>query len=271
MRALGLMLIACSLPLHGAAAETTDRKDCPPADPSCSAAGRAVLPISSLAFAPRSEGALLKGEQFGLTVAPLTLVEPGGRARLQIEVSRQQALPKNSFVRVRGLPSSVTVSPGHLIASGVWAIPIGALPDLTIAAPDSLAGWSEIAVTLAIADGAVLAEAKTKLIVASRAASARLASTPEDQDRAQQFHAQGMDQIKVGNIAAARRFFELAAEAGLAGSVMELASTYDPNELGKYGAFGPRPDVEAAQRLYRKAQQLGAADAEERLRRLATR
>ena len=93
--------------------------------------------------------------------------------------------------------------------------------------------------TLAIADGAVLAEAKTKLIVASRAASARLASTPEDQDRAQQFHAQGMEQIKIGNIAAARRFFELAAEAGLANSVMELAGTYDPNELGKFGAFGP--------------------------------
>jgi TPR repeat protein len=80
-----------------------------------------------------------------------------------------------------------------------------------------------------------------------------------------------MEQIKIGNIAAARRFFELAAEAGLASSVMELASTYDPNELGKFGAFAPRPDVEAAQRLYRKAQQLGAADAEERLRRLATR
>jgi hypothetical protein len=272
MRTLRFMLIACCIPLHGAAAQTTDRKDCPPADTACSAAGRGVLPINSLAFAPRSEGALIKGEQSGLTVAPLVLVEPGGRTRLLIEVSRQQALPKNSFVRIRGLPSSVTVSQGHSVASGVWAIPIDALPDLTIAAPDSLAGWSEIAVTLAIADGAVLAESKTKLVVASRAearaASARYSTTPEDQDRAQQFHAQGMEQIKIGNVAGARRFFELAAEAGLASSVMELAGTYDPNELGKFGAFGPRPDVETAQRLYRKAHQLGAANAEERLRRL---
>jgi len=114
------------------------------------------------------------------------------------------------------------------------------------------------------------------LVVASRsketsAASARPSSTPDDHDRALQFHAQGMEQIKIGNIAGARRLFELAAEAGLASSVMELASTYDPNELGKFGAFGPRPDVEVAQRLYRKAQQLGAADAEDRLRRLGAR
>lgn len=275
MRALRLMLIACCVLLHAVAAEATDRKDCSSTDASCSAGVRGVLSAHSFAFAPRAEGALLKGEQPGIAVAPFILVEPGSRTRLPIEVSRQQALPKNSFVRIRGLPPSVSVSQGHSIASGAWAIPIGALPDLTIGAPDGLAGWSEIAVTLAVADGAVLAESKTKLIVAARtgarAAGARLPSTPEDHDRALQFHAQGLEQIKIGNVAGARRFFELAAEADLASSVMELASTYDPNELGKFGAFGPRPDVEAAQRLYRKAQQLGAADAEERLRRLGAR
>lgn len=269
------MLIACCVPLHAAAAETADRKDCQSADPSCSATARGVLSIGSLAFAPKAEGALLRNDRAGLAVAPFILLEPGGRARVQIELSGQQSLPKNSFVRVRGLPPTVTVSHGHSIASGAWAIPIGALPDLTIGAPDGLAGWSEIAVTLAVADGAVLAETKTKLIVASRtearAASARFSTTPEDQDRALQFHAQGLEQIKIGNVAGARRFFELAAEAGLASSLMELASTYDPNELGKFGAFGPRPDVETAQRWYRKAQQLGAADAEERLRRLDAR
>ena len=269
------LLIACCVALHGASAQTASRKECAPTDASCSGTTRGLSAIGSIAFAPRAEGSLVKGEQPSLIVAPVTLVEPGSRARLQIQLSGQQALPKNSFVRIRGLPPSVTVSQGHAIAAGAWAIPIGALPELTIGAPDGLAGWSEIAVTLAVADGAVLAESKTKLVVASRsearAASARLPSTPDDHDRALQFHAQGMEQIKIGNIAGARRLFELAADAGLASSVMELASTYDPNELGKFGAFGPRPDVEVAQRLYRKAQQLGAADAEERLRRLGAR
>jgi TPR repeat protein len=92
--------------------------------------------------------------------------------------------------------------------------------------------------------------------------------TPEDHDRAQQFHAQGVEQLKIGNIIAARKFFALAAETGLPSSMIELGATYDPNELGKLGAYGPLPDVEVAQRWYRKAHQLGAVDAEERLRRL---
>jgi TPR repeat protein len=153
---------------------------------------------------------------------------------------------------------------------------MGALSELTIGAPDGVAGWSDVAIALVVADGPVLAETKTKLVVASRsgdaaAAGTRALLTPEDHDRAVQFHDQGLEQLKVGNIAAARKFFALAAEAELPHSMMALASTYDPNELSKLGAFGPLPDVETAQRWYRKAHQLGAAGAEERLRRLGTR
>jgi hypothetical protein len=274
MRVSQLLLIACCLSLHGAAAQTTDHKDCVSTDPSCSGMTRGLAAIGSLAFAPKADRLLVKSEPPRLVVAPFILVEPGSRARLQIQLNAAQTLPKNSFVRIRGLPPSATISQGHAIASGAWAIPIVALSDLTIGAPDSPAGWSEVSIALLVADGAILAESQTKLVVASRssetpAVGVRLSFTPEDHDRALQFHAQGMDQLKLGNIAAARRFFELAAGADLANSVMELASTYDPNELGKFGAFGPLPDVETAQRWYRKAQQLGAADAEERLRRLA--
>jgi TPR repeat protein len=218
----------------------------------------------------------MRGDHPELVVAPFTLVEPGGRARLQIQLSAQQTLPKNCFVRIRGLPQTATVSQGHAIASGAWAIPIGALSDLTIGAPDGDAGWSEVAIALVVADGPVLAETKTKLVVASRsgevaAAGVRPLITPEDHDRALQFHDQGLEQLKLGNIAAARKFFALAAEAELPHAMMALASTYDPNELSKLGAFGPLPDVEAAQRWYRKAQQLGVAGAEERLQRLGIR
>jgi hypothetical protein len=273
VRVFQLLLIACCLSLHGAAAQTTDRKDCVSTDPSCSGMTRGLAAIGSLAFVPKADEVLVKSEQSRLVVAPFTLVEPGSRARLQIQLSAAQALPKNSFIRIRGLPPSATVSQGHAITPGAWAIPIVALSDLIIGAPNIPAGWSEVSIALLVADGAVLAESKTKLVVASRsnqtsAASARLSFTPEDLDRALQFHARGMDQLKLGNIAAARRFFELAAGADLANSVMELASTYDPHELVKFGAFGPLPDVETAQRLYRKAQQLGAADADERLQRL---
>lgn len=276
MRVFALLLVACCLALHGASAQAADRKDCVPTDPSCSGTTRGLSAIGSIAFAPKADGALVKGDHPSLVVAPFTLVEPGSRARLQIQLSAQQVLPKNCFVRIRGLPPSATVSQGHAIASGAWAIPIVALADLTIGAPDGVAGWSEVAIALVVTDGPVLAETKTKLVVASRSgdvatAGARLSLTPEDHDRALQFHGLGMEQLKIGNIAAARKFFALAAQAQLPHSMMELASTYDPNELSKLGAFGPLPDVEVAQRWYRKAHQLGAAGAEERLRRLGAR
>ena len=52
---------------------------------------------------------------------------------------------------------------------------------------------------------------------------------------------------------------------------MALAATYDPYELGKFGTFGPLPDADAALRWYRKARELGATDAEQRLQRLEAR
>jgi hypothetical protein len=275
MRVFQLLVMACCLSVHGAAAQTADRNDCVSTDPSCSMT-RGLAAIGGLAFVSKTGGVLVKGEQSRLVVAPFTLLEPGSRAPLQIQLNDQQTLPKNSFVQIRGLPPSATVSQGYAIAPGAWAIPIVALSDLTIGAPNIPAGWSEVSIALLVADGTVLAESKTKFVVASRsnepsAASARLWFTPEDHDRALEFHARGMEQIKIGNIAAARRFFELAAGADLANSVMELAGTYDPNELVKFGAFGPRPDVDAAERLYRRARQLGAAEAEERLRLLGAR
>jgi TPR repeat protein len=45
-------------------------------------------------------------------------------------------------------------------------------------------------------------------------------------------------------------------------------ATYDPNELSRLGVLGLQPDVEAARKWYEKARQLGASEAEERLRRL---
>jgi hypothetical protein len=276
MRLGVLILLACSLFSNATVAQPANRKDCLPADPSCSDFMRGIAAIGSVALAPASGAGALKGERPGIAVAPFTLVEPGGRARLQIQVGPLQALPKNSFVRIRGLPPSIAVSQGHAIAPGVWAIPVAALPDLTIGAPEGFVGWSEIAITVVVADGPVLAEAKTKLVIASRSndvapAGARVSLTPEDHERALQFHAQGVEQLRIGNIVAARKFFALAAESDLAPSVMALAATYDPHELGKFGAFGPLPDADAALRWYRKARELGVTDAEQRLQRLEAR
>ena len=82
-------------------------------------------------------------------------------------------------------------------------------------------------------------------------------------------HAKGEDQLSRGNIYAARKFFEKAAEAGLPKSALALAGTYDPTELAKLKIIGLQPDREAARKWYERAGELGAVEASDRLRRLA--
>jgi TPR repeat protein len=49
---------------------------------------------------------------------------------------------------------------------------------------------------------------------------------------------------------------------------MALAGTFDASELAQLGVRGIQPDPKQARRWYERAQQLGASDAEERLRRI---
>jgi hypothetical protein len=191
---------------------------------------------------------------------------------------------KNSFIRIRGLPSAAALSDGHVIAAGVWAVPLIALPTLTIILPAGMQGESAVAVSLVTVDGDVLAETTMTLAISSSApapqqepppARAGLAVVPPlpsaERERALGLHTRGLEQLARGNIDAARKFFEHAAAAGLAQSAVALAGTYDPAELAKMTVVGLQPNVEAARKWYEKARELGAIEAAERLQRLGAR
>jgi len=79
----------------------------------------------------------------------------------------------------------------------------------------------------------------------------------------------GEELLAAGNIAAARLPLRRAAEARDARSALLLARTYDPILLGKLGAHGLAPDVALARLWYQRANELGAAEASERLHMLA--
>jgi TPR repeat protein len=221
-----------------------------------------------------------------IKVAPVTRAEAASRLPLQIQVGPQDALAKNSFIRIRGLPATVALSEGHAIAPGAWAVPLAALPGLGLILPAGVEGPSEVAISLVSVEGAVLAEAKTTLVVAP--ARARAASpepppssvapvvvapklSPAERERALGLHTMGLEQLQRGNVFAARKFFERAAEAGLAQGAVAAAGTYDPDELAKLSVVGLQPDVEAARKWYERARELGAVEAGERLRRLGSR
>jgi TPR repeat protein len=72
-------------------------------------------------------------------------------------------------------------------------------------------------------------------------------------------------------VSAARLLYERAADAGLAQAAMALAATFDATEFARLKLRGVDADAKEARRWYERARQLGAADAEERLRRIGGR
>ena len=81
---------------------------------------------------------------------------------------------------------------------------------------------------------------------------------PEERERALGMHAKGQELLERGQVYAARKLFERAAEIGLAQSAVALAATYDPDELAKMRVMGLSPDAAAARKWYEKARELGA-------------
>jgi TPR repeat protein len=68
-----------------------------------------------------------------------------------------------------------------------------------------------------------------------------------------------------GDFAGARLLLERAVEAGHAGALFMLASTYDPNVLGKVNALGIKGEPDKAKALYQQALAAGIEDSSGRL------
>jgi hypothetical protein len=234
-----------------------------------------------------------------IAVPPTIVAEPASQTALPIVVGPPGRVPSNSFLRMRGLPASVSLTQGHAIAPGSWAVPLTGLPGLKAIVPAGVSGRSEIILQLIGVDGTTFAESRTALVVGPtmiapppRAAAdpppkrtsappapvpvARPDRTaprgpqlaPDERSRAEKLVAQGDRHLEQGNIGAARMFFQRAAEAGLALGAIRLAATFDPAELSRLGAQGVRPDRAEARRWYERARELGAIEADERLARL---
>jgi len=74
--------------------------------------------------------------------------------------------------------------------------------------------------------------------------------------------------LAVGDVSAARRLYERAADAGSGEAAAAAGKTYDPNILALIGAVGIRPDPEQAASWYRRAVALGDQQAARWLKEL---
>ena len=77
-----------------------------------------------------------------------------------------------------------------------------------------------------------------------------------------EFLARGDILFSTGDLAAARRFYQRAADAGDAQAAVRLGETFDPIFLEHAHLRGVRGDAETALSWYRRARDLGAAEAE---------
>jgi hypothetical protein len=235
--------------------------------------------------------AATQGNKAQITVATAILAEPASVTPLPIQIGPQEVVPRNSFVRLRGMPPTVSLTEGYAIGPGFWAIPLTGLPTLKANVPVGISGRSELIITLVAIDGTLLAEARTTLVVEVGATvspvertrpeqmpkSSLTPPTPlraeslvapripglsaEERSNAEKLVALGKRYLEQGNIEIARQFFQRAANAGLADGAMRLAATYDPAELARLGAQGVVANRAEALRWYERARELGAPDA----------
>jgi hypothetical protein len=224
-------------------------------------------------------------EDVHIALAATMSVNPGAHTPLQLRIVSRNDPPKNSIVRVRGLPPTISLSDGYATAPGAWDVPLKAVPNLQMNIPAGISGRSEIRVSLVGEDGLLLAEATSVLTVQPELALAtppreqEKASPPADQatvpvisaaerETAEKFLSRGERELEQGNIAGARQLLLRAAQIGLARAAMLLAATYDPGELARWRVQGVQPNLAEARKWYERALELGAPDAKERLARL---
>jgi hypothetical protein len=231
-----------------------------------------------------------------IVVAAMILAKSEAQTPLPIEIGPPGVVPPNSFVRVRGLPATISLTEGYAIRPGSWAVPLFGLPTLKVNVPTNVTGRSELLINLVSLDGSQIAEARTVLVVASAPVPAPVEQdhsltppvpipagrpqrsipfaprqpqlSPEQREGAERLVALGDRYLEQGNIEAARQFFRRAADIGLADGAIGLAATYDPAELARLAVQGVVADRAEARRWYERARDLGAPDAEGRLAKL---
>ena len=221
-----------------------------------------------------------------IKVAPAILAQPASQVAMPIQLEPSEILPHNTFIRLRGLPRSVSLTEGFAIGPGVWAVALHDLATLNLNVPVGVSGRSNLLITLVDVEGTILAEAASALVVGptvvlapdqepAAALSAenkpvffRPASnsqpTPQraelSEARVEKLLARGERHLAQGDIAAARAFFRRAADAGLAVGATLLATTYDPVELQRLKVVGVVADPNEARKWYERARELGALD-----------
>jgi hypothetical protein len=254
----------------------------------------AVLVVGILIHSGRSIANAQERVDPGVIAIPeVVRIVAGTKQFLPVSIKQTRLIPKLSILLIQGLTSVAVLSRGRLFESGVWALRLNDLEGLEIEAAANTIEISELKLSLVTLEGSMLAEKSIRLIISPPFAAAvpptqlrdpsaetqsvvpiaaqrDLPNTGLEEGRS--LMARGDTNLSGGKIHVARLFYRRAAESGWPPGALALAQTYDPHELEKLAvAGGVRPDAELAKSWYRRASEMGLAEAETKLRRLGDR
>ena len=105
--------------------------------------------------------------------------------------------------------------------------------------------------------------------IAPLATALAAAAAASDREEAAALLARGRAYIAEGDVAAARLVLRRAVERGDSQAALTLGGTFDPTVLKRLGVISFAADPEQARDWYRKAAELGSADAPARIEQLA--
>jgi TPR repeat protein len=154
-------------------------------------------------------------------------------------------------------------------------VPLNLVPQLRVRAPAEHSR-SDLTLALVTFDGDTLAESRLTLFVAppvGRIDTVPMATPPLpgmttfERENAIKLLDRGHESLRIGNVAVAQKFYQRAAERGLAEAAIALGATYDPRELARM-KLDVEPNLAMAKQWYEKARELGSIEADTKLRQL---
>jgi hypothetical protein len=191
-----------------------------------------------------------------------------------IENEPPSSAPPSSALPKHAIPVDVRTADiagqSSLRSDGAATTP--SLPPSVASIPSSV---TAAALTLRIRETSADRSEEPKSMRQMSAAAAGLPAAPPPQpEKAMQpaeaaataaYVGRGDQMLSIGDVSAARKFYDYAVRAGNADAAAKLAETYDPEFLHSIGVQGLQPDLAKAMALYRQAAALGDTKAKERL------
>jgi hypothetical protein len=82
-----------------------------------------------------------------------------------VQIDPLDEIPEGGILHFRGLTSGIALSEGNAVAGGAWIVPMARISNLKVLVAPDVSGRREISVSLVGLDEAILAEARTTLII----------------------------------------------------------------------------------------------------------